>query len=71
MFPELFPTITPSITHKGSVLPFTVVLPRIIIFPTDPGWPPPVFTKTPVAFPASIFSTAGVVISTIFLLSKV
>ncbi len=44
MLPALLPTITPSTTHNGSVLPFTVVFPLIIIFPASPGCPDPEFT---------------------------
>lgn len=39
--PASEPTITPSITHSGEVVPLSVACPRITTAPLEPGWPDP------------------------------
>ncbi|MNY14602.1 hypothetical protein D3C86_1477870 [compost metagenome] len=57
--PGLEPTITPSITQSGLVVPLMVACPRITTAPTVPGFPEPGATNSPGALPASIFCTFG------------
>ena len=64
--PGSSPTITPSITHRGEVLPLNVARPRICTAPFEPGWLEPGATYTPEILPFSMFSTLGVVMSASF-----
>ena len=61
--PASEPTITPSITHSGEVVPLSVACPRITTAPLEPGWPDPGATYTPGTLPFNKFSTDGVVMS--------